>query len=132
MISIPFRTPGPIRSIALEVDEVIPAEFNKDQRIESWIDYYVSVGGNTDWQPLAPVTSRVVRNLEGGHVPGIIHVNAGIPASERNPGEGYLDLDQEVDTVQFRAVLRRPEAFNNATPALRSYRLLMMTQTSSQ
>lgn len=132
MVSIPFRTPGPIRSIALEVDEVVPSEFNKDQRIASWIDYYVSVGGNTDWQPIAPVTSRVVRNLEGGHVPGIIHVNAGIPASERNPGEGYIDLDQEVDTVQFRAVLRRPDAFINATPALRSYRLLMTTQTASR
>ena len=132
IVSIPFKTPGPIRSISLEVDELIPSEFNQNQRIRSWIDYYVSVGDAEDWQIIAPVTSRVVRDLEGGQVPGVIHVNSGIPVSERNPGEAYLDFDHHVDTVRFRAVLRRPAGNVASTPVLRSYRMLMTTQTESR
>ncbi|MHA2065541.1 MAG: hypothetical protein ACXABY_14295, partial [Candidatus Thorarchaeota archaeon] len=132
IVSIPFKTPGPIRSISLEVDELIPSEFNEGKRMESWIDYYVSVGESEDWQILAPVTSRVVRSLEGGQVPGVIQVNSGVPISERNPGEAYLDFDKHVDTVKFRAVLRRPGNNVTQTPVLRSYRLLMTMQTESR
>lgn len=132
MVSIPFKTPGPIRSISLEVDELIPTEFNEGQRIRSWIDYYVSVGGSEDWQIIAPVTSKVVRDLEGNQVPGAIHVNSGVPISERVPGEAYLDFDHHVDTVKFRAVLRRPGNNVASTPVLRSYRLLMTMQTESR
>jgi hypothetical protein len=131
LVSVPFTAPLPIRSISLEVDEVIPTQFNRDRGIESWIDYFVGVGDSEEWLPLAPLTSRVVRTLEGNRIPSVIHVNSGIPASERAPGDGYVDLDRDVTTVRFRAVLHRPTDIEEAesfTPSLKSYRLLLTTR----
>lgn len=128
MISTPFRSPQPIRDISLEVDETIPKEFNEGRERTSWIDYYISLGDDQDWYPIAPVNQRVTRTLEGNQIPVVIHVNSGIPPVERNPAEGYIDLDQEVDMVRFRAVLRRPTDITDAdsfTPTLKSYRVLM-------
>lgn len=130
MISIPFRSPQPIRSLSLEVDEVIPIQFNEGDDIRSWINYYVAIGDSQEWQPIAPTSARVVRSLEGGQIPAVIHVNAGIPIAERNPGEGYIDTDAPVFQVRFRAVLARPTNLQDATsftPALKAYRLLMTT-----
>jgi hypothetical protein len=127
-VSIPFQSPAPLRTLSLEADEVIPADFNAGQNVQSWINYYVAVGDSEDWLPIAPTTSRVVRTLEDGQVPSVIHVNSGIPMAERAPGEGYLDLDNEPTSARVRIVLRRPltgQAPASFTPALKGYRLLM-------
>lgn len=126
LVSVRYKSPAPIRDLSLEVDELIPKEFTAGREIASFIDYFVGLGEGQEWFPLAPVTSRVIRTIEGNAVPTVYHVNSGIPPAERNPAEGYLDFDQEVDQVRLRVVLRRPtdiEDDDNFTPALKSYRL---------
>jgi hypothetical protein len=128
LISVPFQSPEPIRDISLEVDELIPPAFTEGRELQRWIEYYVAVGDSTDWVAIAPVNSRAVRPLEGGQTPVVLHVNSGIPPAERNPAEGYLDLDHDVQTVRFRAILRRPTDVDRAdelTPVLKSYRLIL-------
>ncbi len=126
--STPFRTPEPIRDISLEADELIPKEFNAGRERTQWIEYYISLGDDQEWRPIAPVNQRVARTLEGNQIPVVIHVNSGVPPAERNPAEGYIDLDQEVDMIRFRCILRRPTDIENAesfSPILQAYRLLM-------
>lgn len=128
IISVPFRSPEPISKIALEVDELIPQEFNEGGLIQNWIQYWVAVGDSQEWLPIAPNNNLVTRQREGGQLPVVLNVNSGIPVSERNPAEGYVDLDHDVDTVRFRAVLTRPLDLDDAeslTPILKSYRLLL-------
>jgi len=86
------------------------------------------LGDTQEWIPLAPVTSRVLRTLEGNRLPTVIHVNSGIPPDERAPGDGYVDFDHEVNQIRLRGILRRlPDGeideADNYTPALKSYRL---------
>lgn len=126
MVSIPFRSPLPIRDVSLEVDEVIPKPFLAGREIIGFIDYFVGLGDSHEWLPIAPVNSQVVRTLEGNRLSAVIHVNSGIPPAERAPGETYIDFDHDVDQIRFRAVLRRPTDIpdaENFTPALKSYRL---------
>ena len=128
LVSIPFKSPQPISKIALEVDELIPKEFDEGRAIGNWVKYWVAVGNSQDWVPIAPNNNRVTRTLEGNQLPVVVNINAGIPVSERNPAEGYVDLDHDVDTVRFRATLSRPVDLDNAdelTPILKSYRLLL-------
>jgi hypothetical protein len=126
MVSIPFRSPLPIRDVSLEVDEVIPKQFLDGREIIGFIDYFVGLGDSQEWIPLAPVNSQVVRTLEGNRLSSVIHVNSGIPPAERAPGETYVDFDHDVDQIRFRAILRRPTDLPDAesfTPALKSYRM---------
>ena len=135
IVSVPFRSPQAIRDISLEVDENIPAQFNEAQNVESWIDYYVGIGEGQDWIPIAPTTSRVVRSLEGNRLSSVIHLNSGIPVSERRAGDAYVDLDGEVYEVRFRAVLRRPTGGANPeafTPTLKAYRLIMTMRENTR
>ena len=127
-VSVGYQSPEPIRDVSLEVDESIPKPFTDQRAVASFIDYYIGFGDSQEWIPLAPVTSRVLRTLEGNRLPSVVHVNSGVPPDERAPGDGYADFDHEVTQIRLRAVLRRlpdgeiPEA-NNYTPALKSYRL---------
>jgi hypothetical protein len=126
LVSVPFKSPEAIRDISLEVDEVIPKEFTEGQEITSFIEYFVGLGESQEWIPIAPVTDRVIRTLEGNALPTVIHVNSGIPPAERNPAEAYVDFDNEVTEARLRIILRRPTDLANAesfTPALKSYRL---------
>jgi len=127
-VSIRYQSPEPLRDVSLEVDESIPKPFTDQRAVTSFIDYYIGLGDSQEWIPLAPVTSRVLRTLEGNRLPTVIHINSGIPPSERAPGEGYADFDHEITQIRLRAVLRRLpdgeiEDANHFTPSLKSYRL---------
>jgi hypothetical protein len=125
-VSIPYKSPEPIRDISLEVDEIIPKEFTEGREISAFIEYYIAFGEGQEWHPIAPLSDRVIRTLEGNQLPTVIHVNSEIPPAERAPAEGYVDFDSEITQVRLRGVLRRPTDIpdaDNFTPALKSYRM---------
>jgi len=121
-VSIPFRTPKPIRKVTLLTDELIPREFNAGQQIRPWILYWLTFDDGTNWYPISPTAPSVVNMLDGNVLPIAINVNSGIPEEEQDPMQGYVD-GEETQQVRLRWRIERPADMSDRTPVLKSYRL---------
>lgn len=121
-VSVPFKTPKPIRSVSLHADELIPKAFNADD-VRPWIKYWLSLDDGQNWHPIAPVGEGPAARVDGKRVPQSLHVNTGLPEAERDPRTGYVDFDMEVNTMRLKAILERPDGITDMTPVLKGYRL---------
>lgn len=121
-VSVPFKTPKPIRSVSLHVDEIIPTVFNKDV-VQPWIKYWIAFADSDQWTSIAPANTGAANLLDARRAPQTIHVNTGIPEQERDARAGYADLSTEVNQVRLKAILERPAGRVDMTPVLKGYRL---------
>lgn len=124
LISKAFSVPLPIKTIQLHVDERIPEDFDATQR---WISYFISVDDGSNWIPIAPVGASMARTNEGERLNQIIDITADIIEGARDPRRTYIEIDEAVQQVRFKAVLQRPGEEAHSTPALSWYRLVMTT-----
>jgi hypothetical protein len=123
-VSVPYRTPRPIRSVSLVADELIPKVFN-DMQVTPWILYWITFNDGEVWTPIAPLKEGPTQMLDGKRLPQVIHVNSGIPGPERDDRAGYVDLSGEANQVRLKVVLQRPDNMDDMTPVLKGYRLKM-------
>jgi hypothetical protein len=129
-VSVPYKTPKPIRSISLHTDEIIPKDFNTEI-VQRWIDYWVSFNNNDQWHPIMPADDGAMAVFDTpDRIPQVIHVNSGIPQQERDDRDGYVDMDKEANLVRLKAILRRPADRPDLTPVLKSYRLRMVLRSA--
>lgn len=124
MVSVPYRTPGPISKIALHADMIIPREFTDVDPLRSWIEFYISVDNGRSWNAIGPVSSRPVSDNQGKKLPVIYNINSPLPEEERLGTQGYIDTDTPPKEVRVRIRLLRPEgeAYKMFTPVLRGYK----------
>jgi hypothetical protein len=126
-VSVPYRTPKPIRSVSLHTDEVVPKAFNTTT-VRPWIRYWLAFNESQDWIEISPANESVFSRLDGNLIPSVIHVNSGIPNQERDKRNGYADFNAAVNQVRLKAILERPEDSEDMTPVLKGYRLQMVMQ----
>lgn len=128
LVSMPFKSPKPIRSVSLLADELIPKAFMTSGSMRPWIRYWASLDDGLSWQAIAPAGDSPTVRVDGIRIPQVIHVNSGLPESERDPRAGYVDFSTEVNTVRLKAILERPDSIEDMTPVLKGYRLRLVTR----
>jgi len=121
-VSVPFRTPLPIRKVTLLADEVIPGSFNRNRPVQPWILYWLTFDDGENWHPISPMTPNSLNMIDGNTIPAAIEVNSGIPEEERDIYHGYYDGDP-VQQVRLKWRLLRPSDNPTLSPVLKSYRL---------
>lgn len=124
-ISVPFKTPKPIRSLSLHTDEIVPNLFT-DRKLRPWIKYWVSFNDGQDWTQLVPANQGTLNYVDGVRLPQTIHVNSGLPEEEREPRAGYADIGAAANSVRLKVVMERPSDLTDMTPVLKAYRLRMI------
>lgn len=125
IVSIPFRSPKPISTVSLEVDDAVPEELLGPARA---IEYYFSVDDGTTWNRIAPLNSSPRREA-GVFIPQIYHVNSPVLPERRDQNVGYVDIvGQRATQVRFRALLKGDSSRTGITPVLKAYRLLLGTE----
>lgn len=127
-ISVPFRTPKPIRSVSLHTDEIIPKAFSRSGPVRPWIRYWITFDDGQNWTEIAPAAEGAFNRIDNVKIPQTIHVNAGIPEPERDPRAGYVDFDVDVTQVRLKAIMERPENLTDTTPVLKGYRLRIIVR----
>lgn len=124
VISVPFSSPKDIEKVLVIADEIIPQEFPIGPR---YIEYYISADPGTEWVQINPLDHPTHFGENGEVVPRIINFNTERPANATNENK-YIQTDNQVRSVRFRAVLHRPEGIEGEeamTPVLKGYRLLI-------
>ena len=133
IVSKPYTSPSPISKISLEVDETIPKIFYSDPARSGtdndWIKYYISVNNGASWNRISPIHHRTTMSEDGANpVPEIININSEVPPTERNNPLAYIDSQEAIYQIRFKAVLSRPTEIADAdsyTPVLSRYALQM-------
>jgi hypothetical protein len=133
VVSLPYSSPNPVSKITLDVDETIPKAFYGTPSTagteNDWIKYYISVDNGSSWVRISPLTHRTTISEDGKNpVPSIININSDVPSSERGNPLAYVDTQEAIYQVRFKAVLSRPTDIPEAdsyTPVLSSYALQM-------
>lgn len=124
LVSVPFKSPKPITTISLDVDESIPDTLAAD--VAEPIQYYFSVDDGTNWIRIAPLTSTP-RRSNGNFVPQIFHVNSGLQPDQRIGTDGYVDTAGiPVQEVRFKVVMYGDPGESGVSPILKSYRLHLL------
>lgn len=125
IVSVEYRTPGPIRKAVLHADYTIPREFLDADPLRSWIEFFVSFDDGGIWLPIAPVSNVPATDNTGNRIPVLVNVNSPLPESERSPLQAYFDTDRDVKRARVRVRLNRPEGtdFERSTVVLRAYRM---------
>lgn len=123
-ISTPFMSPKEIMKINIVTDEFIPPSFNQ---YEPWFQYYIKVEGEgEDWVRINATNAPTRFDDNGLIIPKILNYNIPQPATAVLE-DSFLETEQPVKRVRFRAVISRPSGPDNdsMTPLLKSYRILM-------
>ena len=131
IISKPYISPKPIYKLALQVDEQIPKNFYMNSDFlgteNDWIKYYVSVDNGASWYRISPTHHKETLSEDGvNNVPEVLNINSDISVAERDNRLAYVDTDEPVYSVRFKAFLSRPTSIDNAesfTPVLSKYAL---------
>ncbi len=131
IISKPYISPKAISKLALQVDEQIPKDFYMSGDLlgteNDWIKYYISADNGVSWYRISPTHHKATLSEDGvNNVPEIINVNTDVSVDDRGNPLAYVDTDNPVYSVRFKAVLSRPTSINNAesfTPVLSKYAL---------
>jgi len=129
MVSIPYFSPKAISKIALTVDEQVPKIFysNMPGTENDWIKYYISVDDGASWRRISPMHHKDTLSEDGvNNIPEIININSDIKKEDRDNFLAYVDTDEPIYQVRFKAVLSRPSQISNAesyTPVLSKYAL---------
>lgn len=123
-VSVPFKSPKPIKAISLHTDEMVPKAFTQGA-MKPWIQYWISLNDGQNWQQIAPSNQGVLNMVDGVRLPQTIHVNSGIPAEERDARDGYADLGSAANSVRIKVIMERPSDMEDMTPILKAYRLRM-------
>lgn len=129
MVSIPYFSPKAISKISLTVDEQVPKIFysNMPGTENDWIKYYISVDDGASWRRISPIHHRDTPSGDGvNNVPEIININSDIREEDRTNPLAYVDTDESIYQIRFKAVLSRPPQIPDAesyTPVLSKYAL---------
>lgn len=122
LVSNPFRTPKPIHSIALEVDESVPQGVD----LRDSVKYEISLDNGTSWTSISPLRARPVR-VSGGSsfVPQLVHVNSQVPIEQRDPNIGYVDLSGPAQSVRLKISFDN-QGDTEKSPVVKSYRMKLI------
>ena len=125
-VSKDFTADEPIESISLEVDDFIPDDFDEildlDGNSIDWIKYYISIDGGTTWYSIKP---KGVFKHEGYNE---YLINTSVPAGLRRSDVGYIEVDDDVYNIKFRAILERPTEIVDSeyySPIVYEYKLII-------
>ena len=92
-----------------------------------WIKYYILVENGTSWHRISPTHHKATLSEDGiNYVPEILNINSDVSSVDRTNPLAYIDMDEPVYSVRFKAVLSRPVNIDNAesfTPILSEYAL---------
>lgn len=129
LVSVEYSVPGTVRKISLLVDQKIPSALKDLDPVRPWILYYVSVDDGETWLPIAPQSDVPTVDQSGTQIPIIYNVNDPLPADQRIFTQGYVDTEEDIKRVRFRARLERPagDEFKQYTPVLNKYELRLLT-----
>lgn len=129
-ISIPFTSPKDIQKVSLIVDQFIPSEFTPGTQ---YIEYYIKPENpDSEWIRINGVDLPTQFTDDGKIVPRIITFNTEQTVNS-NLEEAYFNTEEEIRSIRFKAVLKRPQAIEDNptvsadayTPVLKSYKLLL-------
>jgi hypothetical protein len=113
LVTQDYQTPIDIKSVSLDVHEVIP---NGDHKFD-WIKYDISLDGGASWYPISPAS----------------HLSSSDPKSydinPTTPGASTIktnyDVNHPAQFIRLRATLARPGSDASLTPRLLNYRLIL-------
>ena len=119
IISTPWRSDGPIVSIALQAREIIPSYIFESGESRP-IEHYISIDDGHSWHPISP------EGKDDQDIPEVYHINSSVLPETRSSRIGYLTSESDVYEVRYRAILKRPTKPDDAqyySPALAGYTL---------
>lgn len=120
IVSKPWAAPKEITKVVLRVDQFIPPQFPPGIFIEYYIKPDVK---DSDWIRINALDAPTQYNDKGLIVPRIITFNTERPVSSRLE-DAYVNTEEPVKSIRFKAILKRPEALTTFSPVLKNYRLV--------
>lgn len=125
-ISKDFIVEEPIEAISLEVDDFIPDEFETildlDGNIIDWIKYYFSIDSGTTWYSIKPKGTFKHEGFDE------YVINAGVPSGLRRNDIGYIEMDDDIYAIKFKAIIERPTELVDSeyySPIIYEYKLII-------
>lgn len=118
MVTPPLNVDGVVDRVMLEdVTIDVPEEYPAD---EMWIRFFVSPDNGQNWHPIAPIQDDYYG------IPHQIAYNDPLAEEFRETGVEYYEVDDTVNSLRFKAEMRRPEGYIGTTPALKDYTLKVL------
>lgn len=117
LITKDFSVPVDIKTISLDVSELIP----EAQMTDEWIKYELSLDGGESWHPIAPKshytsTSPRTYNVNPASGPALISTSPNTLTTSK-----YDPHTNPATSVRLRASFNRPSSDPTATPRLLNY-----------
>lgn len=135
IVSKRYESKKPIKEVMLYVNEKIPEDFLGDlSKSNDWIQYYISID-DVNWHRITPAHQNPTTRDEVP--PKIYEFNATNINLEDSFQlyKGYLESEQPVTGIRFKAVLQRPTTITNAasfTPILEDYSLRLVFEEEAR